>query len=225
MKKELWQVLLQSGLSEEQIKACKYVQRKSGSPYLEVEQKKVMPEKEIEVNPYIRLYQVLAPVLEEDYRERAEGKLLFQIFTELMFEIDRYQGCDVDYFLKEQLQQEIEEGCFGEEIGSFFRDRDICQKKGILDCLLMQYRSREQIYSFVYAMQLVFPSSLIFRDRKKKETLYVCMGTAKRREVEQQYECVKKLFLPMGMNISLAWDNPFVLMDISDMELIGNKMA
>lgn len=225
MKNELWQVLLQSGWLEEQIESCRYEQRKAGNPYKEVEQQKIDPRQSIEINPYVRLYTVLAPILEEEWRGSPEGKVLFQVFTELIFEIDRYQGCRADSFVKERLQEEIENGCFGREISRFFGELTTYQKNGTLDHLLMRYRGREQIYSFVYEMQLLFPSCLIFREKREAGTIYICMGTGKKKELEWQYECVKKLFLSLDVKICLTWENPFLLTDMNDIEILGNKMA
>lgn len=226
MKNELWKVLLDSGLEKEEIQTCRYKLRKKGSPYQEVEGKVTHGGQYIGVNPYIRLYTVLEPLLEDvSFRETEEGKLLFHIITEMMLEIDCYKGYETDTIIMELLETELIAGCFGKEIIQFWTALTKKEKNATLEQLLMLYNSREQIYCFIHEMQEIFPQCVIFRERKTPKIIYVYMGIEKKKELIKKYEAVKYLFLPMDITVYVSWNDPFLLTDIHDMEQLGNKMA
>lgn len=225
MKNELYKVLLQSDLTEEEINACEYRLRTFGSPYTEVEEQKIQLGQPVFVNPYGHYYKMLEPLLEiKDFLDAPEGALLFHEAVKTAFQIERYQGLDKAAIQKELLRKKLLEGCYGEHIARFLKELNVLQQNATLDYLLMLLQNKEEIYSFIYEIQLIFPNSMIFREHREKEKLYVCLGTEKREYALGQYEAIKDMFLPENITVYITWDRPFVLTDLNEMEAWGNCM-
>lgn len=225
MTNELCKVLLQSGLTEEDIDSCEYKLRTFGSPYKEIEEEKISPGQTVYVNPYCHYYKVLQPLLEmEDFLDTSEGQLLFHQLVKSILEIDRYAGLDKHAIKKELLRKKLLEGCYGEHISSFLKELTISQQNGTIDHLLMMYQKREEVYSFIYEIQLIFPNSVIFREYEEKNKLYVYLGTEKQKSAVKKYKAVEDMFLPRDITVHLTWNQPFALTDTNDIETWGNRM-
>lgn len=225
MTNELCKVLLQSGLTEEVIDSCEYKLRTFGSPYKEIEEDKISPGQAVYVNPYHHYYKVLQPLLEmEDFLDTSEGKRLFHQLVKSIFEIDRYAGVDKNTVKKQLIKKKLLEGCYGEHISSFLKELTISQQNGTIDNLLMLYQNREEAYSFIYEIQLIFPDSVIFREYKEKNKLYVYLATEKQKSAIKRYQAVEDMFLPRDITVHLTWNQPFVLTDTNEIEAWGNCM-
>lgn len=225
MKNKLFEVLLQSDLAEKELNDCEYRLRTFGSPYTEIEEQKIQPGQPVFVNPYSHYYKMLEPLLEpEDFPDTPEGALLFHEIVKTAFQIERYEGIDKNAIKKELLRKKLLEGCYGEHIVRFLKELSISQQNATLDYLLMLFRNKEEIYSFIYEVQLIFPNSMIFREYKERNKLYVCLGIEKREYALRQYEAIKDMFLPENVTVYFTWDRPFVLTDLNEMEAWGNCM-
>ena len=99
------------------------------------------------------------------------------------------------------------------------------EKSALLDYLLQLYRGRGEPYPFIGAVLLLFPQSLVFRERQKPDVLYICLDTAENETQAARFETVKMLLLPMGTTVRLSWQQPFVLTDISELEQYGNTLV
>ncbi len=213
---ELWEVLLKSGLSEQEINTLFFTMAQSGSPYFEVADNKICAGTEISVNPYLRMIEIIEPFLEQ--------KEMFHLAVKLISQMDCYRGYHADTFRKEQMQQEIERGCFGEQIALIFANFSKEEKNRTLSNLLKCYRNREQIYGFVQQMQLLFPGCVIFRKRMEQTEIFVYIGKTQNRENERKAEFARKLYLPRGYKLHIAWDKPYLLTDMNQMHAIGNSI-
>lgn len=225
MENKLYSVLLQSDLTKQEINTCQFRLRTFGSPYTEIEEKKIQPEQAVFVNPYGHYCKMLEPLLEtEDFRNTPEGALLFHEAVKGTFEIERYEGMDKNAIKKELLRKKLLEGCYGGHVSNFLKELSISKQNATLDYLLMLLQNKEQVYSFIYEVQLIFPDSMIFREYKERDKLYVCLGIEKRTYALGQYKAIRDMFLPKNITVYLTWDRPFVLTDLTEMEAWGNCM-
>lgn len=234
MRNELWQTLFGHGsghrFTEEEISRCIYKIRTEGSPYVEVEDdfNARMPDGsyEIAVNPYIRLGKILYPLLEDTaFCDSPEGQLLFHEAVQLMSDIDRVSGADMDTLIRQLVYEEIAEGCYGREIADFLTTLGMQEKSAVLDYLLLLYRNGREPYPFIGAILLLFPQSVVFREKQKPDMIYIFMNTAQDERQLARYKAAKMLFLPMGITVKLSWEQPFILTDINDLEQYGNTLA
>lgn len=226
MRNELWQVILEQGLTEDEINRYIYKVRKTGSPYVEIEDKIPEGSCELAVNPYIRLGRILAPLLEDrDFCEAADGQLLFHEAVRFIFDLDRVSGADRDTFVKALIYDEIAGGCYGREIAAFFAALGMQEKSAVLDYLLQLYRGGSELYPFIGVVLLLFPQSIVFREKQKPDIIYICMNTKKNEWQSHRYKAAKALLLPVGITIKLSWEQPFVLTDINNLEQYGNTLA
>lgn len=230
MENKLWNVRSAHGLTDREIGRCIYRLQKEGSPYMETELQKdgsvADDAYEVALNPYLRFARIFAPLLEDSaFCESQEGNLLFHETAQLLSVVDRISGADRDTFVKRQMEDEIRGGCYGSMAADLMCTLTTQEKSALLDYLLQLYRGRGEPYPFIGAVLLLFPQSLVFRERQKPDVLYICLDTAENETQAARFETVKMLLLPMGTTVRLSWQQPFVLTDISELEQYGNTLV
>ena len=211
MTMRLWQV--QNETERE------YVLATSGSPYDEVVQ---IEKEQIAINPYLQYGDILAQLLEHNvFLESEEGKLLFHQAIEMLYEIEKYTGCDKNYFLKRLIEQEMLENCFGEEIRIFYQGLTTGQKNRTLENILFFYQHKSQMGAFVREVVALFPWCMLFQKREEEKHIYIYMGTPKDRHIQWMVARCKDLFLPMDIRVHLAWEEGFLLTDMHRLDNNG----
>ncbi len=230
MENKLWNVRSAHGLTDREIGRCIYRLKKEGSPYMETELQKdgsvADDAYEVALNPYLRFARIFAPLLEDSaFCESQEGNLLFHETAQLLSVVDRISGADRDTFVKRQMEDEIRGGCYGSMAADLMCTMTTQEKSALLDYLLQLYRGRGEPYPFIGAVLLLFPQSLVFRERQKPDVLYICLDTAENETQAARFETIKMMFLPMGTTVRLSWQQPFVLTDISELEQYGNTLV
>lgn len=218
---ELWNVLLSSGMTLEQIESCRYVLAETGSPYFEVQ---TLSDGILTVNPYLRFAGLFQMLMEqEQFKHSEEGQMLFHTFMELIFEIERYGGYDKAAFQKEILQEEIKRGYFGKEVADrFFRLTD-CQQSRTLENLIVMHSTNAGIESFVQEMQDIFPNCMVFKHKDQEKQLYIYMGEEKNQSNTEQIDLIQKLFLPMDCKCGITWEYPYALLNTEKVQLLGEQ--
>ncbi len=230
MEKKLWNLLSGHGLTDREIGGCIYRLQKEGSPYVEAELQKdnnaADAVREVTVNPYLRFAKIFAPLLEDSaFCESQEGKLLFHETVQLLFAVDRISGADRDTLVKRQMEDEIRGGCYGSMAADLMSTLTTQEKSAMLDYLLQLYRGRGEAYPFIGAVLLLYPQSLVFREKQKPDVLYICLNREENETLAARFETVKMLLLPIGTTVRLSWQQPFVLTDISELEQYGNTLV
>ena len=229
MRNELWQALLEHNFTEKEINKCIFKIRKEGSPYVVVEEhfdtRMAGSSREIAVNPFIRLGKVLAPLIEDrEFCDSPEGQLLFHEVVQLTLDMDRVSGADRDTFVKGLVCKEIAGGCYGKKAAEFLASLNMQEKSAVLDFLLRLYRGGREPFPFIGVVMVLFPRSVIFREKQKPDILYIYMDTKEDERQLARYESAKALFLPIGFTVKLSWEQPFILTDIHNLEQYGNTL-
>ncbi len=219
MRNELWKVATGLALSEEEFGKLEFVPAISGSPYDEAVKE---DEHRFAVNPYIRYGGVLEALLrDEGFMRSSEGQILFQEAVSRLLDIDRVQGIDKNFFLKKWMEEEILSKHFGEASYQFYQMLTVQEQKRTVENLVYFYQQRQTVTAFVREVTALYPKSLVFQKKDDTGHIYIYMGMPKSRERVWQLERCKELFLPMEMQLHIAWEEAFLLTDLQEMEEIG----
>lgn len=217
MRNELWKII--GRLRETEEMDWEFVVATLGSPYDEVVK---INKKQVEINPYLQYGDLLASLLEQTaFLESEEGKLLFHQSIDTLLQVERYAGCDKNFFLKKLIEKEVMENCFGEDIRTFYQRLTIEQKNRTLENILFFYQHKSQMGAFVREVVALFPKCMLFQKREEANHIYIYMGTPKDRHVQWMIERCKDLFLPMDMYVHLAWEEGFLLTDMHMLDMRG----
>lgn len=220
---ELWKVLLNSGMSLEEMEHCRYIPAEAGSPYLETQP---LPNHVFSINPYLRFAEMFQMMMEqEEFKNSEEGQLLFHTFMELIFQVERYGGYDKEAFQKEMLREEIQKGYFGECVRDGFMNLSDIQQSRTVENLIVMYKTGTGENSYLQEMQNIFPKCMVFRHKEEKKQFYIYMGEEKTRRNEEIIALIQKLFLPMDCRCNITWEYPYVLLDSEQIQLVGDQYA
>lgn len=221
MRNELWKII--GELQETEETDWEFVVATSGSPYDEVVNIK---NQQVEINPYIQYGELLASLLDQTaFLESEEGKLLFHQAIDTLLEVERYVGCDQKYFLKKWIEKEVLQNCFGENIRRFYQGLTIEQKNRTLENILFFYQHKPQMGVFVREVVALFPQCMLFQKRDEEKHIYIYMGSSKDRHVQWMIERCKDLFLPMDMQVHIAWEEAFLLTDMHRLDSSGKSIV
>lgn len=217
MRNELWEVIGKKDLQE--IDDLEFRAATSGSPYQEVVK---MDGQQVTVNPYLKDGELLADLLvHNDFMESEEGKLLFHQAIHILLQIERYKGCDKNFFLKKIIEREILEKRFGEEINQFYHKLTREEQTRTLENILFFYQHRQHIDVFVREVVAIYPHCMLFQKKKEQKHIYIYMGIPKDRQAKWMIERCGDLFLPMDTQIHIAWEEAFLLTDMHRLEAEG----
>lgn len=223
MRNELWKVITGLFPEEEWIKQLDFSLATNGSPYdetVKIEQQQVF------VNPYLRYGEVLEALLSDsDFLNSGEGKLLFQEAMALLLDIDRYRGCDGNFFLKRLIEKEVLDNCLGEEIRRFYLLLTVEEQKRTLENILFFYQTEQTVFTFVRQITALFPHSLLFQEKDKPDLVYIYMGVPKTREIQWKIEKCKDLFLRPDIQVHIAWEKAFLVTDMQILENTGKYIV
>lgn len=229
MRNELWEVLLQSGLTKEQREKLTFSAAVSGSPYLEVQGDPAASAEEgkpLAVNPALRLSGLFGPLTENSgFRDTEEGKLLFHTFCELVFKIDCYSGYDRHACLKDLLLEEVKGECFGKELTESLLGLPERLLGRTAEYLAAMYETGDDIRYFVLEMKALFPGCVLFWHREFERRLYIYIGEEQTQPGEERLKTAVRLFLPADCDYRVSWEHAYALLDVEQMYETGNRIV
>ena len=202
-----------------------FVISKEGNPYHEVTGVK---NNEIAVNPYLRMYDVLEPILEEvQDPENAEAQKLFDQVVREIYEIDLLKGYDLRKIKQEILRDQIiAQEAYGEEFGRYFQGLSPKEQLAFLNAFSIEFEtSRQPLAGFIYVTQEVFEGSMIFREKKDLNDIYLFLNTTMNLEKKKKLDMIKMAFFPVFMTLSVAWEAPFIITDLVNIGSSENRIV
>lgn len=222
MNKLLWQELLKENIMLDDLWDYEFIKSKEGSPYLEVEE---INEKNIEVNPYFHLADIIPALAEYDnYFDTSEGRIIFDWIIRTLCNINLIKTFTLEQYKKYIIQKEILGECFGKNITQKFVNIDPDSQSILIDGIYKLYSGRQNIQVFFSTILSLLPGCLIFQRKGSKEEIYIYVGQECQIDSENKIELAKILLLPIGYKIYTAWETPFLIMDVADSLAEKNKI-
>ena len=209
-----WREMADQGDPRQYLKEHSFVISKGGNPYQEVTG---IRDTEVSVNPYLRMYDVLGPILEDvQDAENHEAHQLFDQLVRRIYEIDLLENCDL-FKIKQMIlrDQIVQKKAYGEEFAEYFSGMQPKEQLAFLNGFFLEYEtSRQPLAGFIHVTQEVFDGSMIFREKKDLNDIYLFLNTTMDLKKKKKLEMIKSAFFPFFMTLSVAWETPFIITDL-----------
>ncbi|MFF2484388.1 iron-dependent peroxidase [Paenibacillus sp. NPDC058071] len=209
----VWDLTIKAERTGREKKTMYFVPAKVYSPYMElslVDLNAVRIEREIEVNPYYRFYDIFRDMFTPDNEEYAELRAaLFDIMMHFLTDIDRMQGMNRrEYYIRFVLK-DMEDGLFGEDVrrGLALFDRE--EREIIAANVLRLYETGEAVYLLKDTMRKLFRRSTIYVNCEEKDELVFYVGQKESPETKARIELVRSIFLPIRFDTEIYWEYHF----------------
>lgn len=217
MGNRIWELIGERAIQNQE--ELEFVIATQGSPYDEVTG---MEGQQIAINPYIQYGGILSGLLENDsFLQSEEGKLLFHQAVYRLLQIEKYAGCDKNYFIKRLIEKEITTGKFGEEISEFYQMLIGKEQNRTLENIMFFYQHKQSVDVFAREVSELYPHCMLFQNIEEPGHIYVYMGTAKDRHVLWMIERCRDLFLPIDTQVHIAWTEAFLMTDMHRLDVNG----
>jgi len=225
----MWEAILQGeeqGIVKEDIR---FAPARLANPYREVFFKDInrilLDGEPVEVNAYYRYGAIFSALLDEDMNKYTElRKVLFDILTHYLSELDLRQGlCRAEYYFK-FLREDIEANLFGPKCGERLKCFTGKQRRLVLAGLLRMYKAGVSMLLLAQLLRELYPGSITYMDARGVRELLIYIGQKKTPALTAQVELICDLFVPADYDIKLFWDKHFGLIDTDETMDIGNIM-
>ncbi len=180
----IWDIVIKA--KQNGIKADKlfFKQGKDVSPWYEqsfssINQNEVDDSK-IEINSLYRFNDLFGKYLHEGFLENIEFKeKFFDLVIHFLSEIDLAKGISKESIYLLQLEEEIDNGVFGEKIRDNFKVFNKNEKDKILPIVLLQLKLGSSLYNFRQALKNIYPDVLLYQIKEKPHRILIYLGIKK----------------------------------------------
>lgn len=108
-----------------------------------------------------------------------------------------------------QLEEEIEEGIFGKEIGKNFKAFNKNEKDTILPILLTQLKLGSSMYNFRQALKSIYPDVLLYQMKEEPNRILIYLGMKKDEKQIRKINFIIDMFLPIRYKTRIFWEKHF----------------
>ena len=218
----VWEILLHARESGFLLSELRFSESRNPSPYMEsafplLNQEKI-ESREIELNPLYRFGAELSPML-KDPGLRGQRSVLFDAFFHLLALWDLRSSYTREEFLASRLHAELREGAlrFLREDFSLF---SLSEQKLLLYGLLSLEKGAEALGIFQRALGSFYPESLLYL-RAEEGELILSLGVPENERERRRFSLLRKLFLPLYIELVLFWDRHFGILGVAESLRIG----
>ncbi|MGM0509120.1 MAG: iron-dependent peroxidase [Fusobacteriota bacterium] len=220
-----WEALIKNENIGRDSKDISFIFSDSFSPYIEVNLEEInnkdLPS-EIEVNPYVRYYSIFKNLFNPNNIKNKEARgALFDLGIHVLSRLDRYQGMSKKEFFRKKIIFELENGEFGNEIQNYMKFMNAAEKNDIAENVYKFYKNGNGIYYFQKSVQDVFKSSSFYFNNEKRDEILIYVNNSEIRKNKNKFECIKKLFLPIGFEVEVYWKSHFGIIDQNTTMKVG----
>lgn len=218
----LWEVILQlkkRGLEEGQVR---FKMAGRHSPYLELSsvclnEEEVEAGAEIEVNPYIRFYEIFHDMYLPQVQEFSN---LRQSLTNLILHIlagnDALSGMSRQQYLKKLLLYDFAEGVYGEwDQQGLMRFSDE-EREIILGGILRQYRTGSSLTLFEEMVHTLTRESIVYRSNERPAEIMIYIGERYSRGLEERVCFLVRMFLEISFHAETFYEYHFGILGVDE---------
>jgi len=180
---------------------------------------------DIDVNPYFRFEDIFFYLTNPDNENNdyQVKEVLHNIVFHFLGEMDLYLGqCKKDIIIKE-IVKDIEGGSLGREAAIEFNLFKRYEKVIIGEVFYGMNNSVDMIESFKHAIKLLYRDSIIYDNQYSLTNLVVYLNY-KEKENSDKFQLLKRLFLPLGMEVDVFWEKHFAVIDVPETCIIGEMV-
>ena len=179
----------------------------------------------IEINPFIRFNKIFQLILHPEYEIRGEDKLLRMALTNILLhllgELDLYFGQNRKDIIVKQMKADIENNSLGKEMAEMFGKFKDYEKHILVDILYNTYCHLDMLEAFKKAVKMIFKDSIIYDNLSSATNLIIYVNMPGNEENQTKIEFIKRLFLPISLDLDLFWEYHFGVIGVDITMRIG----
>jgi hypothetical protein len=174
-------------------------------------------EREMELNPYYRFYNIFKDLFAADYHDDQElREVAFDLLVHYLGQLDLLQGLDRIEYYKLFIYRELKNGNFGSELADILSYFSIKEKNILLKNLLKLYVTGDHIYYFKDTVKKIYKGSIVYINRKDINEILVYIRQEDNLKNLKIMEGLKKLFLPLNFTVRIYWKFHFGIIDVDE---------
>lgn len=222
----IWEVLMEARKAGVPKKDIRFLMAERYSPYTELSNKCINAgnfERDVEINPYYRFYEIFKDLFHADYREDKEFRdTLFDIAVHFLAEIDRMRGMNKKEYYIRFILREIEAGEFGSRMRDRFRLFKEEEKELLALNILRLYETGGMLCPLEASVRGIFKKSLLYQNSKAKNELIFYIDRERSETEEAKLEFIQEMFLPVTFRTQVYWNDHFGIIGVDETMEIGN---
>lgn len=182
--------------------------------------------KEVTLNGLYRYDAIFEPLFGNEELDSETKGWLFDIYMHYLTELEYRKGMTGQEIKVRECMAELEEGVYGEKNALIYRQFDNNDRYYIANALVQQYERNESLYLFCDVLVAVMHMGVVYKNKENPKEILIYLNDRKNNMDEQKIEFIKELFLPLGYQMRVFWENHFALvgysqtMKIDEIELL-----
>lgn len=188
------------------------------SPYLELNDENfndLLKKNIIEINPYFRFNEEFFKLT--DYEKYKDKKNILDLMYNMAFhqlgEVDLYVGQNKKDIYVKEIIKEIEKGSLGDNLKEGIKIFKGYEKHIIGSAIYEMYRSLDVIEAFKEVVKLLYLDSIIYDKTSSRKNIVLYLNYPEKKHKEK-IEVIKKLFLPLGLEVDIFWEKHFGVIEV-----------
>lgn len=205
------------------------VQAKEYSPYLEEAGSclngEYKAEESIPFHAAYRFPSVAAAFLEQDSLwegHEKEKEVLFDVVFHYLFEMQMKCGITRKDILAAFLGRELMDGNYGNAAKECYIRLEKKEQTALCYLILRQQEAGNSLVLFQDAMKTFFRSAAIYKRRAERKQIFLYIGEEQSERVDSIVNGIRELFLPIGFQCRVFWENHFGITGFQETMKIGN---
>ena len=218
----IWELLIKAEKQGITKKEIHFTQAQNFSPYMElspqiINTQLIEHEHPIEVNLYYRYFEIFKEIFHPNSKINEEIKeYLVDIVIHFLAEIDRRQGMNKREYYIRFLWRDILGNVFGTHMSDIFYTFSKTEQELILFNILRLYQTGETLYLLKDTLKRLFANCTIYTKSEGTDEVLLYIGKAKNSIDHGKVQFVQTLFLPIGFNLEVYWENHFGIIDTEE---------
>ncbi len=216
----IWEALIKAKNDGISLDKIDFEFASSYSPYMELSHSFLnnrVIEREMELNPYYRFYNIFKDLFAADYHDDQElREVAFDLLVHYLGQLDLLQGLDRIEYYKLFIYRELKNGNFGSELADILSYFSIKEKNILLKNLLKLYVTGDHIYYFKDNVKKIYKGSIVYINRKDINEILVYIRQEDNLKNLKIMEGLKKLFLPLNFTVRIYWKFHFGIIDVDE---------
>lgn len=220
----IWEIVKKANMQSIKSEELFFCQSDQVSPWYEQSftslNQKEIDSKIIEINALCRFSGIFNNILHKELEGYEEyRKYIYDVFIHFLAELDLNSHLTRDDFYLSRLQNEIIDGVCGEKYGITIARMNFYDRKNLIDLLYHEMHTTATLTIFRNAIRMIYTDALLYQLKDKPNELILYVGMKKLKE-EQKVNFIIDMFLPLGFDIRIFWENHFGVMSVdATMEL------
>ena len=214
----IWDIIIKAKNNDFKLEDIKFKFASSYSPYMELSNQNINfkdIEKEVEINPYYRFFDIFENLFDPNYNEYQElREVLLDILIHFLGKIDLRQGMDKIEMQKNFIYRDIKRGCFGEQVKKAMDLFSIEEKNIIIHNIYKFYNTGNHIFYLKDTIKKIFKGAILYINQEFTNETMLYIKQPQTKQNEEKLNAIENIFLPINFDILVYWEYHFGILGV-----------